>query len=227
MAAEALAPTPTRERFVETTLALIAETGGSRDVNLREISRRLGYAHTNLYNYYPTYQDLLWEAFRRTLIAYGEHIVVGLDDSLAPGEYLRRLITNLGSFPEEQPGLYRFIASDPINIDEIPDDILNAVGHMKSWLTETFNAISGVETAAGSQAASDIVLSYIDGETLNLINGRVVPGEDVRGRIVENALLLFGLLTGNGIRTNPRTPPDRAVPRYPPLKVFGESLMGD
>ncbi len=227
MAAEAPAPTPTGERFVETTLALIAETGGSRDVNLREISRRLGCAHTNLYNYYPTYQDLLWEAFRRTLIAYGGHIVVGLDDSLAPGEYLRRLITNLATFPEEQPGLYRFIASDPINIDEIPDDILNAVGQMKSWLTETFNAISGVETVAGSQAASDIVLSYIDGETLNLINGRVVPGEDVRGRIAENALLLFGLLTGDSIRTNPRTSPDRAVPRYPPLKVFGESLTGD
>jgi len=208
------------------TLALIAETGGSQDVNLREISRRVGCAHTNLYNYYPTYQDLLWEAFRRVLILYGEFVVAGLDDSVEPDEYLQRLITNLATYPEQHPGLYRFIASDPISIEELPGDILGAVAQMKAWLTETFAAVSGATTAEESQVASDIVLSYIDGETLNLINGRVVPGEDVRGRVVSNATRLFRLLTGDGIGDSPGPGASRAAPPYPAMTLFGRSLRG-
>ena len=130
------------------------------------------------------------------------------------------------AYAEQHPGLYRFIASDPINIEELPGDILGVVAQMKVWLTETFAAVSGAATVEESQPASDIVLSYIDGETLNLINGRVVPGEDVRGRIVANALRLFQLLTGDGIQTPSGPGTDRAVRPYPVLTVFGRSLKG-
>lgn len=180
----------------------------------------MGCAHTNLYNYYPTYQSLLWQAFRRALLAYGEHIVDGLDNSMGRDEYLLGLITNLATFPEHEPGLYRFIASDPINIDEIPADILEGVAQMKSWLTETFAVISGAEALEESEPASDIVLSYIDGETLNLINGRVVPGEDVRGRVVANALRLFDLLAGQDINDGSGAGIGPTPPRYPALTVF-------
>jgi len=219
-----MARTQTAERFVETTLALIAETDGSQDVNLREISRRVGCAHTNLYNYYPTYQDLLWEAFRRVLVLYGEFVVGGLDDSVEPDEYLRRLITNLATYPEQHPGLYRFIASDPISVEEVPGDILEAVAQMKSWLTETFAAVSRGTTAEASQHASDIVLAYIDGETLNLINGRVVPGEDVRGRVVTNATRLFRLLTGDGNGDLSGSGANRAAGPYPVMTLFGQPV---
>lgn len=226
MAAGVRTSTPTGERFVEVTLALIAETGGSQDVNLREISRRVGCAHTNLYNYYPTFQDLLWEAFRRALVQYGEFVVVDLDDSLGRDEYLSRLITNLATYPEQHPGLYRFVASDPINIEELPGDILEAVAQMKGWLTETIATVSGAATVEASQSASDIVLSYIDGETLNLINGRVVPGEDVKGRVVANASRLFHLLTNAGNPTPSGMQTERARAPYPILTVFGRSLAG-
>ena len=226
MAVGGRSSTPTGERFVEVTLALVAETGGSQEVNLREISRRVGCAHTNLYNYYPTFQDLLWEAFRRALVMYGEFVVTGLGDSVDRDEYLLRLITNLATYPEQHPGLYRFIASDPIKVEELPGDILEAVTHMKAWLTETFATVSGAATDEASQTASDIVLSYIDGETLNLINGRVVPGEDVRGRVVANASHLFHLLTDGGNLTPSGTHSDRAAAAYPVLAVFGRSLTG-
>ena len=52
------------EQIVDHALALIAEKGTSRDVNLREISRRVGCAHTNIYNYFASLQDLLRAAFR-------------------------------------------------------------------------------------------------------------------------------------------------------------------
>ena len=185
------------ERFIETTLALIAEEGGSQNVNLRQVSRRLGCAHTNLYNYFASYEDLLWAAFRRAICIYGDFLVRGLDDNLAPGEYLRRVVSNLAAFPVEQPGLFRFVGSDPINPDRIPDDILDAVGAMKTWLFEVMRTVYGGDADPEDAASvSNIVLAYIDGETLNLINGRMVRGEDIHSRIVANSIRLVEALTG-------------------------------
>ena len=52
----------TKEQIVETALELMKDKDDLRGLNLREIARTLGCAHTNLYNYFPSYNDLLWEA---------------------------------------------------------------------------------------------------------------------------------------------------------------------
>lgn len=205
---------PTAERFVATTLELIDEEGGSHTVNLRQISRRMGCAHTNVYNYFSSYQELLWEAFRRGLDIYGEYLVQDLSTGLPPKEYLRRLIGNLAGFPEQRPGLYRFIGSDPIDLEQIPEDILSYVTGMKEWLASVFAAAAPGVSPAEARQAADIVLAYIDGETLNLINGREVPSDNLRSRIVGNATKLFECLTGAG-NPAPATPPD-------PLSIFAK-----
>lgn len=188
----------TAERFVEVTLALIAEQGGSQSVNLREVARRVGCAHTNLYNYFESFDDLLWEAFRRGLRMYAAAMIAGLEDSLPPREYFRRLVTNLATFPRENPGLYRFIGSDPIDLDEIPEDALETVTRVKAWLVEAFTVLAGPGLdAEEAEQFCNVTYGYIDGETFNIINGRVVPGEDIGGRIVDNALQLYALFTGD------------------------------
>ncbi len=191
---------PTAERLIEETLALIAERGGSQDVKLREVARRVGWAHTHVYNYFASFEDLLWEAFRRTLRLYAEHIVRDLDDSLRPADYFRRLVTNLASFPQENPGLYRFIGSDPIDVERIPGDILDTVSTVKKWLFDAFQALCG-PTVNPTDAAEfcNITYGYIDGEMFNYINGRVVPGEDIPGRIVTNSVRLLSLLVGDAV----------------------------
>jgi len=213
---------PTAERFVTTTLSLIAAEGGSQNVNLRQVSREMGCAHTNVYNYFASYEDLLWVSFHRTLHLYGEYLVRDLDDSLDPQEYLRRLVSNLATFPEANPGLYRFIASDPIDLDRIPDHTLELVATMKTWLSEVLTSVVAPDIDADeAESVANIVLAYIDGETLNLINDRVVPGEDVRGRIVENALRLFRVLSEDTTSQSP--PPAGEQPRHPyPVLDLGE-----
>jgi AcrR family transcriptional regulator len=216
----ALRTGPTADRFVDTTLDLIAEEGGSGPVNLRQVSRRMGCAHTNLYNYFPSFGELLWAAFRRTLSVYGSWLTQDLDDSLEPEEYLRRVLVKLASFPQSHPGLYRFIASDRLPMSEIPEDILDTVSHMKQWLSETLSAVSGSGLHADESAAiADMVLAYVDGETLNFINERVVPGEDVHGRIVDNALRIYRLLVLDAGAGQP--PPDLVAPppSYPRLEI--------
>ena len=183
----------TAERYLEETLTLIAEKGGSQDVGLREISRRIGCAHTNVYNYYAGLDDLLWAAFRQVLDDYDSFLFGDLDDTLSPEESLRRLVTNLVAYPQQNPGLYRFIGADPIA--DIPADVLDTVVVMKRRLIEAFRRAAPDVPAAAVEEAGTIVYAYIDGETFNLINERVVPGENVAGRIVGNAVRLFALLT--------------------------------
>ena len=191
---------PTAERFIDETVALIAETGGSQGVNLREISRRIGCAHTNVYNYFASLDDLMWAAFHRTLWRYGEHLGRGLDEALAPRDYFHQLVTNLASFPLEEPGLYRFIGSDPIDVDAIPPEILDSVVGLKGWLVDVFKAIAEpVMGAAEAEELCNITYGYIDGETLNQINGRVVPGEDIGARVVVNAMRLFTTFVGDDV----------------------------
>jgi len=209
---------PTAERFVDETMWLIAELGGSQDVNLRQVSRRVGCAHTNLYNYFSSFDDLLWEAFRRTLRIYAEHLTNGLDDGLSALDYFRRLVGNLAAFPQDNPGLYRFIGSDPFANKDVPDDILETVAAMKRWLFHAFKASAPGISEAAAVDACNIVYAYLDGETFNLINERVVPGEDISSRMVVNAVRVFTLLTGYD-GTEPDLGENRTYPKLPMLEA--------
>ena len=80
--------------------------------------------------------------------------------------------------------------------DAIPEDVVATAIRIKGWLFESFTAVSG--SRIGPTAAEDfcnITYGYIEGETVDLINGRVVPGEDIPGRIVSNCVHLFTMLT--------------------------------
>ena len=99
---------------------------------------------------------------------------------------------------------------------------------MKGWLAEVLAAASGASLDAVEAAiAADIVLAYIDGETLNLINGRVIPTEDLRGRIVSNAMRLFKLLAeddGLGVARASALPDPRSI--FVPERVESEPMGG-
>ncbi|MCP4674201.1 MAG: TetR/AcrR family transcriptional regulator [Deltaproteobacteria bacterium] len=187
---------PPRERFIEETLTLIAEKGGSKDVNLREISRRVGCAHTNAYNYFNNMDDLLWAAFKRALLLYAEAITAGLEDSLSGYKYFDRLISNMVDFAVGNPGLYRFIGSDPLTPESIPEEIVEIITGLKLYYLKVFRTLTkGTVTRAKADHAGNTILAYMDGEIFNLINGRYLPDEQVRGRIIGNIHQLFTLLT--------------------------------
>lgn len=119
----------------------------------------------------------------------------GAESVTGPGPCRRRLTS--GDYRWYSPaGLYRFIASDRLLTNDIPEDIV------------------------------DIVLAYVDGETLNLINERVVPGEDIHGRIVDNALRIHRLLvldTTAGKRSTQRAAPRQS---YPKLQLISNRYGG-
>jgi AcrR family transcriptional regulator len=187
---------PTSERYIEATLELVVERGGSAQVNLREISRRIGCAHTNVYNYFESREDLLWHAIRRVLKLYGDAISFGLDESKSRHTNFQQFIRNMVEWPVQNPGLHRLLSSDPLNPAQIPQDIIDAVTIMKDWITQVFKVLAN-DRIEGEDLESlvDIMLGYLDGEIFNLINGRVLPGEDIAGRVINNLERLFAILT--------------------------------
>jgi AcrR family transcriptional regulator len=187
---------PTSERYIEATLELVAERGGSAQVNLREISRRIGCAHTNVYNYFENREDLLWHAIRRVLPQYGDALTLGLDASRSRRTNFRQLMRNMVEWPIQNPGLHRLISSDPLNPEQIPQDIIDTVTIMKEWIAKVLQVLANDQiTGKDLVDLVDIMLGYLDGEIFNLINGRVLPGEDIAGRAINNLERLFTLLT--------------------------------
>jgi AcrR family transcriptional regulator len=187
---------PTAERYVEATLELIAESGSSTGINLREISRRIGCAHTNVYNYFASRDDLMWAALRKTLRLYAAAMKTGLTDDLSGHEWFRLLVSNLFEWSVQNPGLHRFLSSDPLDPEQIPTDIVDSASGIKRWLVESLTVLAGDRLSEHEvKDLVDIMLGYLDGETFNLINGRILPGEDIARRVLDNLERLFTLLT--------------------------------
>ena len=186
----------TADRYVAAAIEMIVEKGGSAEVNLRSISRRLECAHTNVYNYFIDFDDLLWAAYRRALEIYAEYLTKGLEEKRTDYEYFLGATSRLASFPIENPGLHRFISTDRLKMVDIPPTILEMVGQMKIWWIDLVG-VAGGEGILSHEAdrIANIILAYVSGESTDIINGRVLPDENVRGRVVDNAINLFRVLT--------------------------------
>ena len=67
---------------------------------------------------------------------------------------------------------------------------------MKQWWVDLVG-VAGGEGIAPEEVdrIANIILAYISGESTDIINGRVLPDEDVKGRVVGNAITLFEILT--------------------------------
>ncbi|SFC93294.1 TetR/AcrR family transcriptional regulator [Clostridium uliginosum] len=64
----------TKDQVVETTLKLIKDNENIRSVNLRGVAREIGCAHTNLYNYFSSFDELLWCAHIKILEIFLEEL---------------------------------------------------------------------------------------------------------------------------------------------------------
>ena len=110
--------------------------------------------------------------------------------------YFLGAVSRMGTFPVGNPGLHRFISTDQLNMEEIPQSVLEMVGKMKQWWVGLVAAAGGEELSSkDADRIANIILAYISGESTDIINGRILPDEDVQGRVVGNAITLFQVLT--------------------------------
>ena len=185
-----------KQKYINETLDMISEQGTSINVKLREISRRLNCVHTNFYNYFFDFNDLKWEVMRKALDMFMEYINKDLGDDLSGKDFFVQMIRNYFNFGIENPGIHRFISLDPIISKEFPKNLIMKVLSIMEFFIEVVYLL-GKERISRKIAGkiTKVIVSYIDGEMVDITSGRELPGDDISGRILDNALMLIKALT--------------------------------
>lgn len=188
---------PTAERLIETTVALIDRQGGLQNVNLRKIAQLSGCTHTNVYNYFHNFEELLWTAFERILDTWRAYIAEQCAPDLAPEEAYADFIAHQVDFAMEHPGWYRFIWLDPF-FETPPPHIFERFHFLRAaFLDLIMKASASQLTSEHAEQIEEILHSYCHGDLCKLISGRVsAPDwEQHKQRIILRCRELLKLLT--------------------------------
>lgn len=195
-----------REMITETAALLIEETGDRKSVTLREIAKRLGCAHTNLYNYYGSLNEIWWDAAAWILMRMMDETreetasdVPPLPES--PERDVLCVFLKFFDFSVDHPGWYRFLWLEKQEGTPSPEAVRILSGATES----TFTALSKI---AGDSLApdrirqlSDIMFCYTYGEITSWIhNRRSHESRDaMKQRLADNLKLLYSLFMKENI----------------------------
>ncbi len=177
-----------KEAFINAVLIMLDGGMNLRELNLRKVAKRVGCAHTNAYNYFTSYEELLWWSLKGAL----ERMTAGVDperDDLTEA-YVK--------FALEHPAWYRLIWLEPLG-GKAPKGVaeyLQVPGQVYNrWLSaRTCMEISGKEM----ETKSRIFHGYLHGELAAITAGRVGGlKQELKKRVLTGAELLFDLLFGN------------------------------
>jgi AcrR family transcriptional regulator len=181
-----------KEVFIDAVLSMLDEGMNLRELNLRKVAKRVGCAHTNAYNYFTSYEDLLWWSLKGALERMASMVDPDRDD----------LTEVYVDFALDHPAWYRLIWLDPLG-GEPPAGVaefLPVPGRVYTrWLAaRTGTAISGEEL----ETKARIFHGYLHGELAAIAAGRVAgPEEELKKRVLTGAALLFDLLFVNNKTT--------------------------
>ncbi len=189
----------TREQITETALTLLKDKSNIRDVNLRQIARVLGCAHTNLYNYFPSYNDLLWEAHMEIENRFIHKVSLELECLQEDKQKLKQFFFSMVEFYLDNRGWFRLAWLDYIDDDRpekdkiTTDSVVNTMVEMleKIWFSTHENAPDRKRIFC----ILHDVHCYIIGEVSNYINDRglIQDTQLLKRHITETAVTFFTL----------------------------------
>lgn len=184
-----------KEIILETTLSLIDKNEGIKDVTLRDIAKKIGCAHTNLYNYFSSLDEIFWEALGQVLLMMMDYSSSGLSNEKDDEGRFFLILSNLIDFSMMHPGWYRFIWFESIGGNPSPEiaKILHKPGEGFSELIKLGNSNISDEKA---NLIGDILHSYLHGELCKWINNRsfISREEETKAMILLNLRHLYKLL---------------------------------
>lgn len=209
------------EKFVNAMLELILEKGGLTGVNLRMVSKRVGCAHTNAYNYFENFDALIFEAYDQAVIRYGMAVSKDLDKSQDANLAFKQFVENIVEFGLAYPGYYRFIGSDDFKIEKLPQKTIMKAYEMKMLFLDLFyRVVQNDMSREVSDNYANIIFAYIDGELYTLINKRAFPDENIADRIIRNIKKLIELFVLDSGRVMQFDDPNLVEWQTPKLKFL-------
>lgn len=185
-----------KELIIETTLSLIEENEGIKDVNLRGIAKKIGCAHTNLYNYFNSLDEIFWEALGQVLFKMIDYVDAHSDIETDPEEKFYLMLSNIIDFSMEHPGWYRLIWLESIG-GEPPHEVNKILQKPSEGLNAVL--IKGSNDKLSEEKAhlvGDILTTYLHGELSRWINNRSFNKsiEKTKMKINSNLKYLYKLL---------------------------------
>lgn len=189
----------TKEQIVETALELMRNKTDFRGLNLREIARTLGCAHTNLYNYFPSYNDLLWEIHVILMEIFMEMLTKRLETANTAELRLAYFFESFVDMYMDNKGWFRLAWQEYIG-DERPEQDIEATEATNKMLNkhicEIWKELSGeYPDADATKRVLHNTHCYIVGEISNYLSGRGLIENEVEAKtyIVHEAIRMFKL----------------------------------
>lgn len=198
-----------KDTFIAAVLEMLDEGTALRDLNLRKIARRIGCAHTNAYNYFASFEELLWWSLREALermIAFAAGSGKMGSGKAAEGKTGDGTIETTSSgggnlmegyidFALHHPAWYRLIWIEPLG-GEPPREVAEYLDVPGRLYTEWLADCTGMETGDADLTANGRILhGYVHGELAAISSGRARSGpENLRTELLAHTARLFALL---------------------------------
>ena len=187
----------TKEHIIETALDLIRNKNDLQGLNLREVARALGCAHTNLYNYFPSYNDLLWETRAAVQDIFTKSLKEKLNEADTAESKLACLFETFINLYVDNKGWFRLAWQTHINAER-PERDVDAVAltkeNLNRYALEICNGFSegGVDEKELGQVIHNTGC-YIAGEISNYLSGRseITDDEMLKAHVSYEALNMF------------------------------------
>ncbi|MDP4183187.1 MAG: TetR/AcrR family transcriptional regulator [Bacillota bacterium] len=191
----------TKENIVDVTLRLIRDKDNIRSVNLREIARELGCAHTNLYNHFSDLDGILWDASYEVLLRSCDFILSGIDSIENSNSKLEVFYKRLIEFYLENRGWFRLFWLEKLH-GEIPESnkrlTSEIVERYVDFLNILLEKLYNVKLDNGkTMYVFHTIDCYLHGEISKFISGRGLITEENQFReyILRECVKLTRLLT--------------------------------
>lgn len=189
----------TKEYIVMTALDLIRNRSDLRGLNLRELARTLGCAHTNLYNYFQSYNDLLWETHTALHYKFMEILAEKLESANTVETRLIYCFESLVEIYINNEGWFRLAWHEYIGGDRPQSDIEvteKANKILSNYLSDIWKEIYG--NRPNTEKLKSILHNthcYIIGEVSNYILGRglIEDKTELKNYITNESIRMFKL----------------------------------
>jgi len=99
----------TREQITHTALQLMQSAVDIKGVNLRVIAKELSCSHSNLYHYFSSFGELLWEAYATLQEKLAEAVTQKRAGMEEPGVRLVLFFHAVTTFYLDHPGWFRLL----------------------------------------------------------------------------------------------------------------------
>lgn len=185
-----------KELIVKTALWLIEENEGIKDVNLRGIAKEIGCAHTNLYNYFNSFDEIIWEALGQIMIKMIDYVDSNIGAATNDEERFYSALEAILEFSLKHPGWYRIVWFELIGGEpsrQTTEILIKPTEGLNNLLVK---ASGGVLTEEKADVIANILHSYLHGEICKWISGRGPASsiEDTITKVLSNLKLLYKLL---------------------------------